>query len=109
MATKVVLTKSQHQLNKHLSVDKKVQDAVLNVASKIYRYALSNLAVHRKTGSHSIKLEMHNNAKYGHIDHYVVMEGPAPVSLEFGHWDRDKNRYIAGRYIMTIAMLQARL
>lgn len=105
MANKVEITMSQNEFNKKLSMDSKVQQSLSVVAGKIYRAAFADLAVHRKTGSHSIKFENQVNAKYGHIDHYVVMEGPAAVSLEFGHWDRDHNRWVNGTYIMTLAML----
>jgi hypothetical protein len=103
MANKVTLI-PQRDMSKHLAQDDEVQKALRSHAHKIMHVAEVLLAIHRKTGSHSIKYEGHTSSiKFGHIDHYVVMEGPAPVSVEFGH--RTKNgEWVQGLYIMTRAM-----
>lgn len=103
MANKVEIKWTQKKFNKQLSMDSKVQAALHRVAGGIYRAAAADLATHRKTGSHSVKIEKVKNAKYGHVDWVVALEGPAAVSLEFGHWDRDHNRWVAGLYIMSVA------
>jgi hypothetical protein len=108
MATKVTITKTQHELNKHLSMDDKVQDAVESVARQIYTAAWRDLAGHRKTGEHRIEISKERNVKYGHIDWTVSMTGQNSVSVEFGHWDRDRNRYVGGLYIISNAMFAAR-
>lgn len=109
MANKVQITMSQHELNKKLSVDSTVQQSLDKLASRISRMAQGYLAAHRKTGAHSIKVETNTSKKYGHIDWYVVLEGPAAASVEFGHFTPNKTRYVAGLYILTMAMLNARI
>lgn len=90
-------------INKKLARDGKVQATLERAANKIGRLAEADLAAHRDTGAHSIKVIRQKNVKYGHIDWYVVMDGPAPVSVEFGHWDRNHNRFVGGLYILTNA------
>jgi len=109
MANKVQITTSQLEFNKKLSKHDDVQDALKGVARKAYASASGRLAAHRKTGSHSIEIERIKNVKYGHIDWYVSMVGPAAVSVEYGHWSPNHNRYVQGLYIMTNALLGARL
>lgn len=104
MANKVTLIPSR-DMSKELAQDGEVQQALRSHAHKIMHVAEVLLAIHRKTGSHSIKYEGHTSTvAFGHIDHYVVMEGPAAVSVEFGH--RTKNgEWVQGLYVMTRAML----
>lgn len=103
MANKVEIISSK-KISKHLVKDPKVQDALQDHAKNISRAAESLLAMHRKTGAHSVKYEGHQKSvNFGHIDHYVVLEGPAPISVEFGH--RTKNgTWVNGLYVMTRAM-----
>lgn len=104
MANKVELI-PQRDMSKHLAQDDDVQKALRSHAKKVMHVAEALLAIHRKTGSHSIKYEGHRAAaEFGHIDHYVVMEGPAAVSVEFGHSTKG-NTWVQGLYIMTRAML----
>lgn len=105
MANKVTLTVSQKDLSKHLSKDGRVQRALRARAQKITRVGKSLLAAHRDTGAHKVQYEGHSSTEsYGHIDHYVVMTGPAPISVEFGH--RTKNgKWVSGLYILTRARL----
>lgn len=104
MANKVEIISSK-KISKHLVKDPKVQDAVRDQAKKIARIAEGFLAVHRDTGAHSVKYEGHvSSVKYGHIDHYVIMDGPAPISVEFGHHTKN-GRWVSGLYIMTRAMI----
>jgi hypothetical protein len=108
MANKVTITMSQHELNKKLSMDDKVQEALESVARQIYTAASRDLAGHRKTGEHQIEISKVRNVKYGHIDWVVSMTGENSVSVEFGHWDRTHNRYVGGLYIISNAMFAAR-
>lgn len=101
MANKVELIR-QRDMSKHLAKDDKVQARLRAHAQKIAAKARGILAAHRDTGSHSINYEGHTSDKYGHIDHYVVMEGPAPISVEFGH-RAENGRWVMGLYILTIA------
>lgn len=104
MANRVDLI-PQRDMSKHLAKDKKVQDALRAHAKKVARVAETLLAAHRKTGAHKVKYEGHSSSvNFGHIDHYVVMTGPAPVSVEFGHRSRD-GQWVRGLYIMTRAIL----
>lgn len=104
MANKIELI-PQRPMSKHLAKDDKVQSALRSHAKNIARVAEVLLAMHRDTGAHSIKYEGHRSSvEFGHIDHYVVMEGPAPVSVEFGHRTK-AGTWVSGLYIMTRARL----
>lgn len=105
MANKVTITVSQRDLSKHLAQDGRVQRALREHAKKVTRVAKALLAAHRDTGAHEVVYEGHSSTEaFGHIDHYVVMKGPAPISVEFGH--RKKNgKWVHGLYIMTRARL----
>lgn len=92
----------QRDISKHLAVDDKVQAHLKAHAQKIAAKARGLLAMHRKTGDHKIEYEGHTSEEYGHIDHYVVMSGTAPVSVEFGHMT-ENGRWVMGLYILTIA------
>lgn len=108
MANKVEITMTQHELNKKLSMDDKVQDAVESVARQIYTAAARDLAAHRKTGEHKIEISKEKNVKYGHIDWTISLTGENAVSVEFGHWTRKGTTYVRGLYIITNAMFSAR-
>lgn len=108
MANKVEIKMTQHELNKKLSMDDKVQEAVESVARQIYTAAFRDLAGHRKTGEHKIEISKERNQKYGHIDWVVSMTGENSVSVEFGHWTRNGTTYVRGLYIITNAMFSAR-
>lgn len=104
MANRVDLI-PQKDISKHLAKDDKVQAALRARAQKMARVGKSLLAAHRKTGAHDVKYEGHRSAvAYGHIDHYVIMDGPAPISVEFGH-HTENGKWVNGLYILTRAML----
>ena len=81
-----------------------VQDALKAKAERVAAAGKMLLQQHRQTGAHEVKYIGHNSlVEYGHIDHYAIMTGPAPISVEYGH--RAKNgRWVHGLYIMTRAM-----
>lgn len=98
----------QRDISKHLAADGRVQRALREHAKKVTRNAKALLASHRDTGAHQVEYEGHSSTEnFGHIDHYIVMTGPAPVSVEFGH--RTKNgKWVHGLYIMTSALFNTR-
>jgi hypothetical protein len=105
MANKVEITMTQHEMNKQLAKMGPVQDALRDHAEKIAAKARALLAQHRRTGAHHIDYEGHrSDVSFGHIDHYVVMKGPAPVSVEYGHRTKD-GKWVNGLYVMTRAMI----
>lgn len=104
MANKVTLI-PQKDISKHLAKDDKVQAALRARAQKMAAAASSLLAAHRKTGDHEVKYEGHQSSvKFGHIDHYVVLTGTAPISVEFGHRTKG-GKWVQGLYVLTRAML----
>jgi hypothetical protein len=104
MANRVDLI-TQRDMSKHLAMDGKVQKALRDRGKKMARVGKSLLASHRRTGSHDVKYEGHRSTtQYGHIDHYVIMDGRAPISVEFGHHTRN-GKWVQGLYILTRAML----
>lgn len=92
----------QRDMSKHLAKDDKVQAHLKSHANKIAARGRGLLAQHRKTGDHQVNYEGHTNESYGHIDHYVVMTGTAPVSVEFGHMTKN-GKWVMGLYILTLA------
>lgn len=103
MANKVTLI-PQRDMSKHLAKDGKVQAAVRAQAEKMAARGRGILAAHRVSGAHKVEYEGHRSSvKYGHIDHYVVLTGPAPISVEFGH-RAENGRWVAGIYVLTRAM-----
>ncbi len=109
MANKVTITMSNTDMNKNLAKMDKVQSAVESKAYSIYKSAFAMLSAHRKTGSHRIEIGHERTVKYGHIDWTVSLVGPAAVSVEFGHYSPDKNYYVDGLYIITLAMLKEKI
>ena len=104
MANRVDLI-PQTDMSKHLAKDDKVQKALRARAQKMARVGKSLLAAHRKTGAHEVKYEGHRSTvAFGHIDHYVILDGPAPISVEFGHHTKN-GKWVNGLYILTRAML----
>lgn len=95
----------QKDMSKHLAKDDKVQKALRARAKKMANVGRALLAAHRKTGAHDVKYEGHRSSvAFGHIDHYVVLDGPAPISVEFGHHTKN-GKWVQGLYILTRAML----
>lgn len=99
---KVEWVMKSKDLSKHLSIEPTVQQTLRAAALRILQKAEALLAMHRDEGDHKIEYERLKNEKYGHIDHYVVMTGPAPVSVEFGHVAKN-GRWVQGLYIITRA------
>jgi len=105
MANKVTITESSRDISKAVSKMDPVQDALTKHSRKVADMAASLLAPHRKTGAHDIDYIGHwSEVQFGHIDHYVVMDGPAAVSVEFGHRTKE-GEWVRGLYIMTRARL----
>lgn len=102
MASKVEWVMRSRDLSKHLSMEPTVQQALRASSMRILMKAEALLAMHRDDGDHSIEYQRLKNEQYGHIDHYVSMVGPAPVSVEFGHV-AENGRWVQGLYIITRA------
>lgn len=102
MANKVEITVSRKDLNSGLSKMDPVQDKLKNHANQIKALAEALLAPHRDTGAHRIEVGREKSVQFGHIDWYVSMVGPAPVSVEFGH-RAENGRWVQGLYIITRA------
>jgi hypothetical protein len=92
----------QRDMSKHLAKDDKVQAHLKAHANKITARARGLLAAHRKSGEHKVFYEGHTSDQYGHIDHYVVMEGRGAAAVEFGHFTKN-GKWVMGLYILTIA------
>ena len=102
MASKVEWLMRSRDMSKHLSMDPTVQQTLTAAALRILQKAEALLAMHRDTGAHRVGYERIRSEKFGHIDHYVVMTGPAPISVEFGHV-AENGRWVQGLYIITRA------
>lgn len=72
---------------------------------EIHNKAARLLAEHRDDGDsehHRIESEKHLDKKYGPLDYEISLVGPAPMSLEFGHFLHNAAfpRYVVGLYIL---------
>lgn len=81
-----------------------VQREVLKQGKLIEAKATGLLAQHRDTGDHYIEGRKQHDRKYGELDYDIALVGPAPLSVEFGHWliyyGTPTHQYIHGLYIL---------
>ena len=102
-------------LYRHLARDPKVQGELRSHCSSLALTADVLLASHRdmhiRPGDthHKIKIERVRNKKFGHIDWFVSLVGPAPISVEYGHRDKKSGRFVRGTYVMTVTAASAAL
>jgi hypothetical protein len=91
---------SRKKMNDIVSKLPEVRDAVHNQAEIVAAKAEGILAQHRDNSDnehHEITLT------HGDVDSFVNLEGPAPMSVEFGHYIRMSGgfpRYVVGLYIL---------
>lgn len=78
-----------------------VRAAVLAKTAEIGVTAETLFAAHDHPGGHSIEVE------HGHTDGFVSLIGPAPLSVEFGHFTRHSNehprKFVKGLHILARA------
>lgn len=67
-------------------------------AFDIFTRARANLARHRKTGTHKV------TQTKGRVDHYVNLEGPDALSVEYGHHHNKSYEWVEGLYILRDAI-----
>lgn len=80
-----------------------VVEAVRAERDRVADIARGLFAPHDNPGGHEITTED------GRRDAFVVFEGPAPLSVEFGHWTPDHKTRVEGLHILLIATAQAAL
>ena len=84
-----------------------VRVAVLAERDKIAGVAEGLFASHDNPGGHEITTsEPHD---FGALDAFVSLEGPAPLSVEFGHWTPDHKQHVEGLHILGRTVAQAAL
>lgn len=102
--TKVELYQDK-RVNRIVSHLPGVRAAVADAALDIGVEAEARLLSHRdytNATNHQIEVEQ------GRVDSYVYLTGPAPMSVEFGHWVEGKYKpfaptYVPGLYIISQA------
>lgn len=72
-------------LEREIAHSDEVEGILGDHAFEILTRARANLAAHTKTGKHKV------TQTKGKVDHFVNLEGPAAVSVELGHFDRNGN------------------
>jgi hypothetical protein len=93
---------SKKAMNKTVAPLRPVQDEVESAANRLARAATARLAPHKKSApGHHVKVEKILNVKYGFLDYYVSLVGPAPLSVEFGHRHNNSGRWVQGLYILS--------
>jgi hypothetical protein len=84
-----------------------VKAAVTVERDKLAAVAEGLFASHDNPGGHSITTsEPHDFAS---LDAFVNLEGPAPLSVEFGHWTPDHKQHVEGLHILGRTIAQATL
>ena len=75
-----------------------VKAAVRLERDKLAARAAGLFASHDNPGGH------HLTKENGSTDALVSLEGPAPLSVEFGHWTPDHKTHVAGLHILGRAI-----
>jgi len=90
-------------IDRIMSRDKGVRTAVRAKRDEIARVAEGLFASHDNPGGHEITTDD------GRTDAFVSLEGRAPLSVEFGHWQETKNgrEFVDGLHVLGRAVGQA--
>lgn len=80
-----------------------VRLAVRTERDKLAAVAEGLFASHDNPGGHEISTD--NSG----IDALFSLEGPAPLSVEFGHWTPDHKQHVEGLHILGRTVAQATL
>lgn len=72
-----------------------VQAAVSDVQGRIYTRASANFAKHNRPGGHRV-----TKGRPNRFDRAVYLVGPAPMSVEFGHFTPSGNTYVEGLHVL---------
>jgi len=80
-----------------------VHAAVVAERDRVATIAEGLFAPHDNPGGHEI------TKTDKRIDALVNLDGPAPLSVEFGHWTPDHKRYVEGLHILGRAVAEAAL
>jgi len=72
-----------------------VQEQVKDVQGRIYARARTNFASHDRPGGHRI-----TKGRPNRYDRAVYLQGPAPMSVEFGHFTPKGDKYVEGIHVL---------
>lgn len=78
-----------------------IHTAVLLQRDEIATAAKGLFAAHNNPGGHEIATIDEP------VDALVSLEGPAPLSVEFGHWTPNHETHVEGLHILSRAVAQA--
>lgn len=89
-------------IDRIMARDKGVRAAVRGKRDQVAGIAEGLFASHDNPGGHEI------TTSNGRVDAFVSLEGPAPLSVEFGHWQETKNgrEFVEGLHILGRAVAQ---
>ena len=90
------------KIGRKMARDKGVRGAVRAERDKIADTARGLFASHDNPGGHRI------TTSNGRVDAYVNLDGPAPLSVEFGHWQdtKDGRQFVDGLHVLGRAVAQ---
>lgn len=91
------------QIAKKVAYMPEVHAAVVAERDRLERVAAGLFASHDNPGRHEI------TKTDDRVDALVNLDGPAPLSVEFGHWTPDHKRYVEGLHILGRAAAEAEL
>lgn len=72
-----------------------VQAAVKGVQGDVYAKARANFASHDRPGGHRV-----TKGRPNRFDRAVYLVGPAPMSVEFGHFTPKGTKYVEGLHVL---------
>ena len=91
------------RIGRIMSRDKGVRTAVRAERDRIAATAEGFFASHDNPGGHKI------TTSNGRVDAFVSLDGPAPLSVEFGHWQKTKGgrEFVEGLHVLGRAVASA--
>lgn len=90
------------RIARKMARDKGVRLAVRAERDRIAAAAEGYFASHDNPGGHRI------TTSNGRVDAFINLDGPAPLSVEFGHWQKTKDghEFVEGLHVLGRAIAQ---
>ena len=73
-------------------------------ATIIAGIATALLAPHRKSGSHKVVVQRVRVTRFGRIDWFASLMGPAAAAVEEGQWHNFTGEWVEGLHVLEEAM-----
>ena len=77
-----------------------VQAAVSDVQDRVYQRARANFAGHNRPGGHRV-----TKGRPNRYDRAVYLVGPAPTSIEYGHFTPKGDKFVEGLHVLGLSLI----